>query len=50
MSVQSHPQASEKEKFHGNSNLHDIRPVSTRTKTICRVSRSLCSKNCFSET
>ena len=24
MSVQSHPQAREKEKFHGNWNLHDI--------------------------
>ena len=50
MSAQRYPQASEKEKFHGNSNLHDIRRVSTRTKTICRVSRSLCSKNCCRET
>ena len=44
MSTQSHPQASEKEKFHGNSNLHDIPRVSKRTKTICRVCSSLCSK------
>ena len=43
-SVQSHPKASEKEKFHGNWNSHDIWRVSTQTKTICRVSRSLCSK------
>ena len=44
MSVQSHSQTSEKEKFHGNWNLHVIWGVSARRKTICRVSRSLCSK------
>ena len=40
----NHPKASEKEKFHRNWNLHDIWRVSTRTKTIFRVSKSLCSK------
>ena len=45
MSVQSHPQVSEKEKFHGNLNLPDIQRVSKCTKTICRVCSSLCSKN-----
>ena len=31
MSTQSHPQASQKEKFRGNSNLHDI-PRVTKQK------------------
>ena len=38
------PQASEIKKFHRNWNLNDIWRVSTRTKTVFRVSRSLCSQ------
>ena len=34
MSTQSHPQASEKEKFRGNSNLHDIPRVSKQKQFV----------------